>query len=150
MVRVLANLLDNAVKYTPAGTRIVCSAVRRGNSVVLGVADNGPGLPQGNPQRLFDPFRRGQKEFNVTGVGLGLAICSTIARAHGAEIFATTSSMGGAAFTVVLPHVPVETLDNEETVLGDEDEPLEPLEPAETAQPAQPTAPAKTTEESRG
>lgn len=155
MVRVLANLLDNAVKYTPAGTHIVCSAVRRGNSVVLGVADNGPGLPQGNPQRLFDPFRRGQKEFNVTGVGLGLAICRTIARAHGAEIFATTSGMGGAAFTVVLPHVPVETLDNEETVLGAEDEPIEALEsheslePSEIAQPDQSPAPAKAPEEPR-
>lgn len=131
LVRVLSNLLDNAVKYCPAGSSILLSARRRGDLLALTVADNGPGLPDGDPQRLFDPFRRGRKEASVAGVGLGLAICRTIARAHDAQIYATSSSMGGAAFTLMLPMVPLEeALDDEEVVLArgreDADEPLDP------------------------
>lgn len=118
LVRVVTNLLDNAVKYCPPGSRIVLGARRRGDTIAVTVSDNGPGLPAGNAQRLFDPFRRGQKENNVTGVGLGLAICRTIARAHEAEIFATPSSLGGAAFTLTLPYVPLEEMDNEEVILA--------------------------------
>lgn len=116
LVRVVTNLLDNAVKYCPAGSKIVFSAKRRGDSVAVTVADNGPGLPDGNPQRLFDPFRRGKRETAVSGTGLGLAICRTIARVHGAEIFATDSVWGGAAFTLVLPHVPMAELDDEDAI----------------------------------
>ena len=131
LVRVLSNLLDNAVKYCPEGSSILLSARRRGDLLALTVADNGPGLPDGDPQRLFDPFRRGRKEASVAGVGLGLAICRTIARAHDAQIYATSSSMGGAAFTLMLPMVPLEeALDDEEVVLArgrvDADEPLDP------------------------
>lgn len=117
VTRVLANLLDNAVKYCPAGSKIVCSARKRGDTVVVSVADNGPGLPEENTQRLFDPFRRGQKDAHITGVGLGLAICRTIIRAHDGEIFATPSSMGGACFTITLPYV---DLDDEMDALDDE------------------------------
>lgn len=117
IVRTLANLLDNAVKYTPKGTKIVCSAKRRGDTVCVSISDAGPGLPEGNPQRLFDPFRRGQKENAVTGAGLGLAICRTIARAHDAEIFASPSSLGGASFAIVFPYVPLETMDDEDVVM---------------------------------
>lgn len=88
--------LQKAVKYCPACSIIVFPAKRRGDSVAVTVADNGPGLPDGNPQRLFDPFRRGKRETAVSGTGLGLAICRTIARVHGAEIFATDSVWGGA------------------------------------------------------
>lgn len=83
--------LQKAVKYCPACSIIVFPAKRRGDSVAVTVADNGPGLPDGNPQRLFDPFRRGKRETAVSGTWLGLAICRTIARVHGAEIFATDS-----------------------------------------------------------
>lgn len=117
IVRTLANLLDNAVKYTPEGSTILCSAKRRGDAVCVSVSDSGPGLPEGNPQRLFDPFRRGQKENSITGVGLGLAICRTICRAHDAEIFASPSNLGGAAFTIVFPYVPMEAIDDEDVVI---------------------------------
>ena len=96
--------LQKAVKNCPASSIIVFHAKRRGDSVAVTVADNGPGLPDGNPQRLFDPFRRGKRETAVSGTWLGLAICRTIARVHGAEIFATDSVWGGAAFTRVPPH----------------------------------------------
>lgn len=108
--------LQKAVKYCPACSIIVFPAKRRGDSVAVTVADNGPGLPDGNPQRLFDPFRRGKRETAVSGTGLGLAICRTIARVHGAEIFATDSVWGGAAFTRVLPHVPMAELDDEDAI----------------------------------
>lgn len=104
------------MKYCPACSIIVFSAKRRCDSVAVTVADNGPGLPDGNPQRLFDPFRRGKRETAVSGTGLGLAICRTIARVHGAEIFATDSVWGGAAFTLVLPHVPMAELDDEDAI----------------------------------
>ena len=117
LVRVLTNLLDNAVKYCEAGDKIHCTARLRGNNLALTVADSGPGLPEGSPQRLFDPFRRGQKEGNISGVGLGLAICRTIARAHEGDIFATPSVLGGAAFTVILPMVPMQDIEDEESVI---------------------------------
>ena len=107
LLRVMTNLLDNAAKYCPKGSVITMAARRRGDRVAASVSDNGPGLPAGNSQRLFDPFRRGRRENAVSGVGLGLAICRTIARAHDAEIIAGDSPAGGAAFTLMLPLVPV-------------------------------------------
>ena len=101
--RVIVNLLDNAVKYCPEGSRIILGAKLRGDRVAVTVSDNGPGLPEGNPQRLFDPFRRGQAASGA-GIGLGLSVCRTIARAHDAEIFAMPSRFGGAAFTLTLPY----------------------------------------------
>lgn len=109
--------LQKAVKYCPACSIIVFpgqkDAVTQLRSQWL---ITGPGLPDGNPQRLFDPFRRGKRETAVSGTGLGLAICRTIARVHGAEIFATDSVWGGAAFTLVLPHVPMAELDDEDAI----------------------------------
>ncbi len=78
VVQVFVNLLDNAVKYTPPGTRIRISAVPDGDFVRISVEDEGPGLPQGNPARLFDKFQRGNDEGTVVGVGLGLAICRAV------------------------------------------------------------------------
>ncbi len=124
LLRVMTNLLDNAAKYCPKGSVITMAARRRGDRVAASVSDNGPGLPAGNPQRLFDPFRRGRRENAVSGVGLGLAICRTIARAHDAEIIAGDSPAGGAAFTLMLPLVPVPEMDDEEKVLAQhEDDP---------------------------
>jgi two-component system sensor histidine kinase KdpD len=103
IVQVLANLLDNAVKYTPAGTRIRISAVPDGRFVRVSMDDEGPGLPQGDPARLFDKFQRGQDEGAVVGVGLGLAICRAIVRAHGGDIEAGSRPGGGARFEFTLP-----------------------------------------------
>jgi len=65
--------------------------------------DQGPGLPPGDPARLFDKFQRGSDEGTVVGVGLGLAICQAIVRAHGGEIEASRLAAGGARFTFTLP-----------------------------------------------
>jgi two-component system sensor histidine kinase KdpD len=67
------------------------------------VEDDGPGLPQGDPQALFQKFQRGRPESAVVGAGLGLAICRAIVHGHGGEITAGTGSRGGARFEFTLP-----------------------------------------------
>ena len=104
--RVLANLFENAAKYTPAGTPITLSARLEGEQVVIEVADDGPGLPPGDTEDLFRKFSRGDAESTTPGVGLGLAICRAIVRAHGGDITAANRSPPehGAVFTWTLPH----------------------------------------------
>ncbi|HTV49965.1 MAG TPA: sensor histidine kinase KdpD [Steroidobacteraceae bacterium] len=104
VVKLLVNLLDNAVKYTPPGTHVSISAFPDDGFARVTVDDDGPGLPPGNPERLFDKFQRGVEEgADPVGVGLGLAICRAIVRAHGGEIEARTRSGGGARFEFTLP-----------------------------------------------
>jgi two-component system sensor histidine kinase KdpD len=101
--QVLANLLENAVKHTPADTRIVLRVDREAEALTLSVEDNGPGLPQGDPQQLFAKFHRGVPESSVGGVGLGLAICRAIVQLHGGRIWAERRPQGGSAFRFTLP-----------------------------------------------
>jgi two-component system sensor histidine kinase KdpD len=103
VVQLLVNLLDNAVKYTPAGTAIHIGAVADAGWLRVSVADEGPGLPAGDPARLFDKFQRGAEEGTVVGVGLGLAICRAIVQAHGGTIRAESRAEGGARFEFTLP-----------------------------------------------
>jgi two-component system sensor histidine kinase KdpD len=101
--RVLVNLLENAARHTPPGTRIVLAAAVRDGKAEIRVEDNGPGLPPGEPEALFEKFVRGGKESAVSGMGLGLAICRTIVEAHGGSIRAERRPEGGARFVVTLP-----------------------------------------------
>jgi two-component system sensor histidine kinase KdpD len=101
--RVLCNLLENAAKYTPPGSRIVIAAQVFGAWVNVTVYDNGPGLPPGKEDALFEKFTRGERESAKPGVGLGLAICRAIVEAHGGTIKACASPEGGAGFVVALP-----------------------------------------------
>ncbi len=101
--RVLCNLLENAAKYTPAWSRIDVSASLHGAWARLTVSDDGPGVPAGLEEAIFDKFTRGERESAKPGVGLGLAICRAIVEAHGGKISAGRSDMGGAAFVVALP-----------------------------------------------
>ncbi|MBT9503522.1 MAG: DUF4118 domain-containing protein [Burkholderiaceae bacterium] len=101
--RVLCNLLENAAKYTPAGTAIDIAAEARNSELLLSVADHGPGLPAGREEQLFDKFTRGEKESSTPGVGLGLAICRAIMQAHQGRIWAETAVGGGARFVLSLP-----------------------------------------------
>jgi two-component system sensor histidine kinase KdpD len=108
VAQLLANLLDNALRHTPPGTRITIRAPVGGvevpaGSVAVTVEDNGPGMPPGDPERLFVKFQRGRDEGEVPGAGLGLALCRAIAEAHGGRIVASTRPSGGARFTFTLP-----------------------------------------------
>jgi two-component system, OmpR family, sensor histidine kinase KdpD len=103
ITQVLVNLLENAAKHTPEGTPISVSAVAAGDSVQVAIDDAGPGLPLGDPERLFAKFQRGREEGNTGGAGLGLAICRAIMTAHGAEIAASNRPGGGARFLFTLP-----------------------------------------------
>jgi two-component system sensor histidine kinase KdpD len=101
--RVLCNLLENAAKYTPPGSAITIAAELHGAWVNVTVYDNGPGLPRGREEAVFEKFVRGERESAKPGVGLGLAICRAIIEAHGGKISACASPTGGAAFVFSLP-----------------------------------------------
>jgi two-component system sensor histidine kinase KdpD len=106
IVQILSNLLENAAKYTPPGTTVtICAGAREDGikGIVISVADDGPGLPPGDPEDLFEKFQRGRSESNIVGVGLGLAICRAAARLHGGDIRASNSPGGGARFEISLP-----------------------------------------------
>jgi signal transduction histidine kinase len=106
--QVLFNLLDNAVRFTPAGGRVTVSADRHDGSVDVHVADTGPGIPPEHLPRLFERFyradpARSQKE---GGTGIGLAIARSVVEAHGGRIWADSSPGQGSVFTFELPVAP--------------------------------------------
>jgi two-component system sensor histidine kinase KdpD len=103
--QVLVNLLENAARYTPAGTPIEIAAGEVGTSVEVRVADRGPGLPPGAEERVFEKFYRGSaaRPDGRRGVGLGLAIGRGIIEAHGGRIAARNRPDGGAEFVITLP-----------------------------------------------
>ncbi|MFT5535124.1 MAG: two-component system sensor histidine kinase KdpD [Burkholderiaceae bacterium] len=111
--RVLCNLIENALKYTPPGSTIRISAAPGTDEICLTVADNGPGLPAGQLGTLFDKFSRGVNESAIPGVGLGLAICRAIIDAHGGSIDGVANADGGASFVITLPAGSPPSLDNE-------------------------------------
>lgn len=94
----LSNLIDNAVRYIPAGGRIDVSAVRGDTGPVLEVTDTGPGIPVAERERVFDRFYR-RVSSDVPGTGLGLAIVRSIAERHGATI-QLDEAPGGCGLTV--------------------------------------------------
>jgi two-component system sensor histidine kinase KdpD len=101
--QLLINLLENAGKYTRTDSQVWISAGIEGRELLLRVADDGPGFPPGQADRIFEKFHRGSREGSVAGVGLGLAICRSIVHAHHGRISAKSRSGGGAEFTVALP-----------------------------------------------
>jgi two-component system sensor histidine kinase KdpD len=101
--RVLCNLLENALKYTPPGSPIEISASSGTDAVQVSVEDRGPGLPTGREEVIFEKFERGKKESATSGVGLGLAICRAIVEAHGGTIRGETRAESGARFSFSLP-----------------------------------------------
>lgn len=109
MDQVLTNLIENAVRYTPTESPIEVSAHRKGEEVILSVADRGPGVPAADLERIFDKFYRvqaqnGQRQVRTpTGTGLGLAVCRGIVEAHGGRIWAELRDGGGLVIFVILP-----------------------------------------------
>jgi two-component system, OmpR family, sensor histidine kinase KdpD len=76
--QVLANLLENATRYTPEGSTITISAVRKMATVLINVVDDGPGVPAGDEKKIFDKFYSIGRDNTKKGIGLGLAICAGI------------------------------------------------------------------------
>lgn len=107
--QVVANLTNNAVTHTPAGTPVTVTLRREGNRAVLRVRDHGPGLPADALERVFDRFWRsnGGRSRGRGGAGLGLAIVREIVQAHRGTVAAANDPDGGAVFTVRLPLAPL-------------------------------------------
>ncbi len=106
----LRHLLDNARKYSPPDSPITVRVRPQGDSVVIGVADRGPGIPASEQSRIFEKFYRGRHGAGaVPGTGMGLPIALEIIQAHGGRIWVENRSGGGSEFLMALPsaHEPV-------------------------------------------
>jgi two-component system sensor histidine kinase KdpD len=101
--QVFINLIENAVKYSPAASPLEISARAAPDAVIVSVADRGPGIPAGESERIFDKFHRLPAGGAGSGVGLGLTICRGIVSAHGGRIWAENRPEGGAVFRFTLP-----------------------------------------------
>jgi two-component system sensor histidine kinase KdpD len=103
--RVLCNLLENAAKYTPAGSMVHIDAQAQPGEMLIRVSDNGAGVPAGRELDIFDKFVRGERESATPGVGLGLAVCQAIMGAHHGRIWAERGETpyAGARFVLSLP-----------------------------------------------
>lgn len=110
MDQVLTNLLENALRYTPAGSPIEVTLLTSATEVMLSVADHGPGIPQNDLERIFDKFYRAMGQTRQTsGTGVGLSVCRGLVEAHGGRIWAENRRSGGAVFRLTLPlHRPVD------------------------------------------
>ncbi len=115
--QVVTNLIENAVRYTPAGSPIDISAQLCEDSVMVSVADRGPGIPPADVERIFDKFYRvldtGRKATHPTGSGLGLAVCRGLIEAHGGRIWVENRQDGGAVFRFTLPLEKVEGMQHD-------------------------------------
>jgi len=101
--QVLVNLLDNALKYSDQVSEVIISAHKDVLSLNITVLDQGPLIPEGDLERIFDKFYRLHFPRQVSGTGLGLAICKGIVEAHGGKIWASNNSGGGVAISFTLP-----------------------------------------------
>jgi len=104
IAEVLIHFLENAAKYSPAGTSIHVSAEVRNRSLMTSVADHGPGIDEFEQPLMFDKFYRGRNQrLLVQGAGMGLAISKAIVEAHGGSIGVTSQLGRGSVFYFVLP-----------------------------------------------
>ncbi len=103
--QVLRNLLSNAIKYTPEGGTITIRGHRDGRQIIVGVHDEGIGIPEEDLERVFERFYRVDNEvtWRTSGVGLGLALCRGIIAAHGGHIWAESQLGEGSTFYFTLP-----------------------------------------------
>jgi two-component system, OmpR family, sensor histidine kinase KdpD len=100
---IFINLLENSLKYTPAGSPLSITAVQKDQEIEVEVGDHGPGFPPDDLERIFEMFDRGTRDLGQKGYGLGLSICRAIVEAHGGRIWAVNRPGGGAAVRFTLP-----------------------------------------------
>jgi two-component system sensor histidine kinase KdpD len=102
--RILVNLLENALKYSPPSASVTLRVTREGDRIAVAVGDAGPGLAAGDADRLFAPFTRGSGTApDTAGAGLGLAIARGLAEAQGGALAYAPAPSGGSVFTLTLP-----------------------------------------------
>jgi signal transduction histidine kinase len=106
LTRAMTNLLDNAIKFSPAGSVVTLSLRRAGEHWIASVADQGPGIPAQRLAQIFLPYHRGQPaDPRAPGVGLGLAIVKAVAESHGGAVEAVSVPNQGATFSLRLPAI---------------------------------------------
>lgn len=101
--RIISNLLDNAIKFTPTGGTVSLSALERDHEAVITVRDTGIGIPEEELYRVFDRFFRGEKSRSEPGSGLGLSLARAFVKSLGGSITAVSTPNRGSTFQVVLP-----------------------------------------------
>jgi signal transduction histidine kinase len=104
--QVAANLIDNAVKYTPPGGRVDVAVAHEGDAATLTVQDSGPGIPADELPRIWDRLFRGDASRSERGLGLGLSLVKAITEAHGGTVSARSVPGQGWTFTVSFPTTP--------------------------------------------
>lgn len=105
IVQVIINIVDNAIKYTPAGSTITIAAKQENGFVIVSIADDGPGISDEMKPRVFDMFYSGANKVadSRRSLGLGLSLCKSIITAHGGTITVTDNNPQGTIFTFTLP-----------------------------------------------
>lgn len=101
--RVLSNLLENAIKFAPAGGKILVGTQQEDDCIQVWVADDGPGIPPSEQERIFDKYARLHAQEGPKGIGLGLAYCRLAVEGHGGRIWVESSPGSGSRFTFTLP-----------------------------------------------
>jgi two-component system, OmpR family, sensor histidine kinase KdpD len=101
---VITHLLENAAKYSPAGTTVTVTAERQARNIVVSVADHGPGIDSFEQPLIFEKFYRGRnQQYAAHGTGMGLAIAKVIVEAHGGTIGVVSQLGSGSVFSFTLP-----------------------------------------------
>lgn len=119
--RVMVNLLDNAIKYSPNHTKVILTVTTNHDNLTVRVRDSGAGIPLEMQSRIFEKFQRIQRRNAPQGVGLGLAFCQLVVEAHGGSIWVESDGKSGSTFVFTLP---LESQpDNEQPVSDDASDP---------------------------
>lgn len=106
MEQVIVNLLENALRYSPADSPIDIFAWKEDGRLIIKISDDGPGIPTGEEEKLFDRFYRGPSPPRGTGLGLGLYICRGIVNAHDGRVWGERRADRGSSFFISLPIEP--------------------------------------------
>jgi signal transduction histidine kinase len=102
-LRILGNLVENALRYSPRGSTVELRATREGDRLQFSVADRGPGVPPSEVHQIFEPFYRPPAAANDGGAGLGLSIAQRLAHAQGGAVKYAPRPGGGSVFSLQLP-----------------------------------------------
>jgi two-component system sensor histidine kinase KdpD len=104
--RAVANLIDNAIAWSPAAQPVRVEAGAVGAEIHVRISDRGPGIPMSDRERVFEPFQRLGDKSNGAGVGLGLAVAQGFVRAVGGELFIEDTPGGGTTMVITVPLEP--------------------------------------------